>query len=82
MRFNRLRARPRRCADRTDVRICRGVLSFGRPVGEQAEIQKGQQQRRAPHLRAGYWLMQHMVVPTFVLDAERKVMIWNHLWNG
>lgn len=23
-------------------------------------------------------LMQHMVVPTFVLDATRKVMIWNH----
>jgi len=23
-------------------------------------------------------LMQHMVVPTFVLDADRKVMIWNH----
>lgn len=23
-------------------------------------------------------LMQHMVVPTFVLDAERNVLIWNH----
>ncbi|HEX5801809.1 MAG TPA: diguanylate cyclase [Azospira sp.] len=23
-------------------------------------------------------LMQHLVVPTFVLDAERRVIIWNH----
>ena len=22
-------------------------------------------------------LMQHLVVPTFVLDAERRVIIWN-----
>jgi PAS domain-containing protein len=23
-------------------------------------------------------LMQHLVVPTFVLDAEHRVTIWNH----
>jgi PAS domain-containing protein len=23
-------------------------------------------------------LMQHLVVPTFVLDPDRKVIIWNH----
>ena len=29
------------------------------------------------HLSFAVTLMEHLVVPTFVLDAERRVMVWN-----
>ena len=57
-----------------------GVLSFGETIGEQAE--KWQKANSDAHHTFAIRLMQHMVVPTFVLDAERKVMIWNHAQNG
>ena len=33
---------------------------------------------RSSHHTFAVRLMQHMVVPTFVLDAQRRVLIWNH----